>query len=182
MNGAKRSAEAVGCKKASVGERSALEGSTRESSGGRSGSENVGLSNATLVRIQCPENLRVPPQGSSTEGESGPKIRPKGVVDGQQCRKVKEVGDLMTGEPATEAPVNGGRNYNGPKVAKFLVGLIFPRAHIDGKVWHLDVGSSPPGAVVCSKGWAVRPLKRYVSWVQNVVRQFGPYPVWALEH
>ena len=35
---------------------------------------------------------------------------------------VKEVGDLMTGEPATEAPVNGGRNYNGPKVAKFLVG------------------------------------------------------------
>ena len=36
------------------------------------------------MRIQCPENLRVPPQGSSTEGESGPKIRPKGVVDGQQ--------------------------------------------------------------------------------------------------
>jgi hypothetical protein len=26
----------------------------------------------------------------------------------------------MTGKPATEAPVNGGRNYNGPKVAKFL--------------------------------------------------------------
>ncbi|GKD65842.1 RNA-directed DNA polymerase, eukaryota, partial [Tanacetum coccineum] len=23
-----------------------------------------------------------------------------------------------------------------------------PRAHIDGKVWHLDVGSSPPGAVI----------------------------------
>ncbi|KAL4306034.1 hypothetical protein AHAS_Ahas16G0137900 [Arachis hypogaea] len=41
----------------------------------------------------------------------------------KRCRKVKEVGDLMTGEPATEAPVNGGRNYNGPKVAKFLVGL-----------------------------------------------------------
>jgi hypothetical protein len=37
-----------------------------------------------LVRIQCPENPRFPPQGSSTEGESGPKIRPKGVVDGQQ--------------------------------------------------------------------------------------------------
>jgi len=38
-----------------------------------------------------------------------------------QCRKVKEVGDLMIGELMTEAPVNGGRNYNGPKVAKFLV-------------------------------------------------------------
>ncbi|KAK7296041.1 hypothetical protein VNO77_50864 [Canavalia gladiata] len=35
-----------------------------------------------------------------------------------QCRKVKEVGDLMTGEPATEAPVNGGRNYNGPKASQ----------------------------------------------------------------
>ena len=28
---------------------------------------------------------------------------------------------------------------------------------------------------------AVRQLKRYVSWVQNVVRQFGPYPLWAQE-
>ena len=26
------------------------------------------------------------------------------------------------GKLRTEAPVNGGRNYNGPKVAKFLVG------------------------------------------------------------
>jgi hypothetical protein len=44
-----------------------------------------------------------------------------------------------------------------------------------------DVGSSHPGAGVGPKGWAVRPLKRYASWVQNVVRQFGPYPPWALE-
>ncbi len=42
-----------------------------------------------------------------------------------------------------------------------------------------DVGSSHPGAVVGPKGWAVRPLKRYASWVQNVVSQFGPYPAWA---
>ena len=26
---------------------------------------------------------------------------------------------------------------------------------------------------------AVRHLKRYVSWVQNVVRQFGPYLPWV---
>jgi hypothetical protein len=31
-----------------------------------------------------------------------------------------------------------------------------------------DVGSSHPGAVVGPKGWAVRPLKRYAIWVQNV--------------
>ena len=60
-----------------------------------------------------------------------------------------------------------------------ITGLSPPRVHIDGEVWHLDVGSSHPGAVVGPKGWAVRPLKRYASWVQNVVRQFGPYPSWA---
>jgi hypothetical protein len=36
------------------------------------------------VRIIHPETLRVPPEGSSAEGESGPKARPKGVVDGHQ--------------------------------------------------------------------------------------------------
>eukprot|EP01036_Dinobryon_divergens_P033935 gene33935-43840_t len=56
------------------------------------------------------------------------------------------------------------------------------RVPIDEEVWHLDVGSSHPGAEVRPKGWAVRPLKRYVSWVQNVARQFGPYPAWALEY
>ena len=46
-----------------------------------------------------------------------------------------------------------------------ITGLSCPRVHIDGKVWHLDVGSSHPGAEACPKGWAVRPLKRYASWV-----------------
>src|SRR5699024_8467486 len=64
------------------------------------------------------------------------------------------------------------------KATPGITGLSPPRVHIDGEVWHLDVGSSHPGAVVGPKGWAVRPLKRYASWVQNVVRQFGPYPSW----
>ncbi len=68
------------------------------------------------------------------------------------------------------------------KVTIGITGLSPPRVHIDGEVWHLDVGSSHPGAVVRSKGWAVRPLKRHASWVQNVVRQFGPYPVYAQEN
>ena len=38
-----------------------------------------------------------------------------------------------------------------------ITGLSPPRVHIDGEVWHLDVGSSHPGAVVRPKGWAVRP-------------------------
>jgi hypothetical protein len=60
-----------------------------------------------------------------------------------------------------------------------ITGLSRPRVHIDGVVWHLDVGSSHPGAEVGPKGLAVRQLKRYASWVQNVVRQFGPYLLWA---
>ena len=39
----------------------------------------------------------------------------------------------------------------------------------------LTISSSHPGAEMGSKGPAVRRLKWYVSWVQNVVRQFGPY-------
>ncbi|KAL8535297.1 hypothetical protein ACS0TY_011069 [Phlomoides rotata] len=61
MNGAKRSAEAVECKNTSVGERSALEGSLRVSSSGRSGSENVGLSNANISENPMPRK----PKGSS---------------------------------------------------------------------------------------------------------------------
>ena len=61
------------------------------------------------------------------------------------------------------------------KATPGITGLFCLRVHIDGRVWHLDVGSSHPGAVSGPKGWAVRPLKRYASWVQNVVRQFGPY-------
>ena len=62
------------------------------------------------------------------------------------------------------------------KATSGITGLSPPRVHIDGEVWHLDVGSSHPGAEAGPKGWSVRPLKRYASWVQNVVRQFGPYP------
>ena len=62
-----------------------------------------------------------------------------------------------------------------------ITGLSRPSVHSDGAVWHLDVGSSHPGAVEGPKGSAVRRLKWYASWVQNVVRQFGFYPLWALD-
>jgi hypothetical protein len=59
MNGAKRSAEAVGCQNALVGERSALEGSKRKSRGRRSGSENVGLSNENIGENPMPRKPKV---------------------------------------------------------------------------------------------------------------------------
>ena len=36
------------------------------------------------MRIKCHENLRFPQEGSSAEGESGPKARQKGVANGQR--------------------------------------------------------------------------------------------------
>ena len=41
------------------------------------------MSSESIVRIYTIENLRVPGEGSSARGKSGPKARPKGVVDGQ---------------------------------------------------------------------------------------------------
>ena len=67
------------------------------------------------------------------------------------------------------------------KVTPGITGLFHPRVHIDDEVWHLDVGSSHPGAGAGPKGLAVRQLKGYVSWVQYVVRQYGLYLPWALE-
>lgn len=54
------------------------------------------------------------------------------------------------------------------------------RVHIDGVVWHLDVVSSQPKAASGFKGLAVRQVKWYVRWVQNVVKQFGPYLPYVL--
>ena len=47
-------------------------------------SENAGVSNVRRVRIPSTVCLRVPGEGSSSQGKSGPKTRPKGVADGQQ--------------------------------------------------------------------------------------------------
>ena len=60
-----------------------------------------------------------------------------------------------------------------------ITGLSPPRVHIDGEVWHLDVGPSHPGAGEGPKGLAVRQLKRHASWVQTDVSQVGPYLPWV---
>ena len=46
------------------------------------------------------------------------------------------------------------------------------RAQIDGAVCYIDVGSPHPGHAEVAKGGGVHPLKRIVSWVQYVVRQY----------
>ena len=44
-------------------------------------SENAGMSSENYVGIIMAENLRFPGQGLSSQGKSGAKARPKGVVD-----------------------------------------------------------------------------------------------------
>ena len=104
---------------------------------------------------------------------------------GNHSKSVKAKGGLtarVTARAGTKVGLSDPVVISGNAIAQRIkatlgiTGLSPPRVHIDGEVWHLDVGSSHPGAVVGPKGWAVRPLKRYASWVQNVVRQFGPYP------
>ena len=50
-------------------------------SGGLYSSENAGMSSENYVGIIMAENLRFPGEGSSAQGQSGAKARPKGVVD-----------------------------------------------------------------------------------------------------
>jgi hypothetical protein len=89
------------------------------------------------------------------------------------CRAGTKVG---LSDPAVESGIAVAQRIKG---TPGITGLSPPRVHIDVAVWHLDVDSSHPGAGEGPKGLAVRQLKRYASWVQNVVRQFGPYLSWA---
>ena len=64
-----------------VGERCAVGRSVTGRMRGRGTSENAGMSSENYVRIIMVENLRFPEEGSSAQGKSGAKARPKGVVD-----------------------------------------------------------------------------------------------------
>ncbi|TKY45320.1 hypothetical protein E2542_SST30731 [Spatholobus suberectus] len=143
MNGAKRSAEAVGCKNESIKERFALEGRTRVSSGGRSICENVSLSNANVGENPMPQK----PKGSSARFIHGGVIKDKENASSQSSSirhySAEVIHVIFSGKART--------SFN-----KWA-----PETDTGGKVWHLDVDSSPPEAVVCSKGWAIRPLKRH---------------------
>ena len=59
-------------------------GSTTGRTCGLSRRENAGISSESGARNSAVESLRIPGEGSSAQGKSGPKARPKGVADGQQ--------------------------------------------------------------------------------------------------
>ena len=131
----------------------------------------------TLTQVRYPdrEQRQV---GSLTGAVASQKVTeaPKGSLSlvGNQASSAMAQGSL-TARQTRRAGAKAG--HSDPAVAcgsavaqrikgtPGITGSSSPRVHIDGKVWHLDVGSSHPGAEAGPKGWAVRPLKRYASWV-----------------
>ena len=60
-----------------------------------------------------------------------------------------------------------------------ITGLSLPRVHIDGVVWHLDVGSSHPGAVVAYPGLGCSPIKAVRELGSERRETVLSYPAWA---
>ena len=71
-------------------------GSHTKRSGGLYRRENAGISSESGARNSAVESLRIPGEGSSAQGKSGPKARPKGVADGQQVENPVLPRELMT--------------------------------------------------------------------------------------
>ena len=69
------------------------------------------------MRILFAVRTRVPGEGSSAQGKSGPKVRPKGAVDGQQVKI-----------PALVLGSDGGTHYAIPSRAMAMpVGMFRPK-------------------------------------------------------
>ena len=101
---------------------------------------------------------------------------PKGSLsaDGNRAQSVKAEGSLTarrTGRAGTKVGLSDPVEESGIAIAQRIkatlgiTGLSLPRVHIDGEVWHLDVGSSHPGAWRRSQGFGCPPIK--------VVRELG---------
>jgi len=74
---------------------------------------------------------------------------------GAQLRDRSSRADVKAG-PSDPVVPNGRAIAHRTKGTPGITGLSRPRVHIDDAVWHLDVGSSHPGAGEGPKGSAVR--------------------------
>ena len=74
---------------------------------------------------------------------------------GAQLRDSSSRADVKAG-PSDPVVPNGRAIAHRTKGTPGITGLSRPRVHIDDAVWHLDVGSSHPGAGEGPKGSAVR--------------------------
>ena len=93
-----------------------------------------------------------------------PKVPQDGRKPSKECKGRRSLTATPTGGAGTKVGLSDpvvlrechrstDKSYLG------ITGLSLPRVHIDGVVWHLDVGSSHPGAVVGPKGLGCSPIK-----------------------
>ena len=83
---------------------------------GRDRRENAGISSESMVRIHAIESLRFPGEGSSAQGKSGPKERPKSVSDGQQ---VEIPAPLIYLKDARDTEVEGKRGRGKTRIERY---------------------------------------------------------------
>ena len=86
------------------------------------------------MRILAVESLRFPGEGSSAQGKSGPKERPKGVSDGQQ---VEIPAPQIYLKDARDAEVEGepGRGKTGLARGSETISNEAPRSTLTRKVY-----------------------------------------------
>jgi hypothetical protein len=95
---------------------------------------------------------------------------PKGSLSavGNRAKSAKAEGSLtatLTSGAGTKVGLSDPVVPRGRAIAQRIkatlgiTGLSPPRVHIDGEVWHLDVGSSHPGAESRSQGLGCSPIK-----------------------
>ena len=101
--------------------------------------------------------------GRLRKGIGGAQRFPQdGRKPSKECKGRRSLTATPTGGAGTKVGLSDPVVLSGNAIAQRIkatlgiTGLSLPRVHIDGVVWHLDVGSSHPGAVVGPKGWAVR--------------------------
>ena len=82
------------------------------------------------------------PKGSlSTVGNRAKSVKAQGSLTARHTGRADAKAGLS--DPAVESGIAVAQRIKG---TPGITGLSGPRVHIDGPVWHLDVGSSHPGA------------------------------------
>ena len=96
----------------------------------------------SLTGAVASQNVTEAPKGSlSTVGNRAKSVKAQGSLTARHTGRADAKAGLS--DPAVECGIAVAQRIKG---TPGITGLSGPRVHIDGPVWHLDVGSSHPGA------------------------------------
>jgi hypothetical protein len=96
----------------------------------------------SLTGAVASQNVTEAPKGFlSTVGNRAKSVKAQGSLTARHTGRADAKAGLS--DPAVESGIAVAQRIKG---TPGITGLSGPRVHIDGPVWHLDVGSSHPGA------------------------------------